>query len=168
MVYLLAVHLPIIGLTLIPVLFKWLLLLLPTHIVFLELIIDPTCSMVFEAAGEELDIMKKPPRSSREKLLDQRTVILGLSQGAVVLVFSLVMLLMMRSWGWSEHNMRAVIFAILVLSNLALIFVNISQRFSVINPTILHNRALWLVVITTLGGLTAVLFLPFLKNLFYF
>ncbi len=164
--YLLAVHLPIIGMTLIPVLFKWPLLLFPMHIVFLELIIDPTCSLVFEAVGEEPDIMRRAPRKSEEKLFASKTIILGLGQGVAVLVVSLAAFLVTRSLGWSENNIRAVVFVILVLSNLVLIFINLSERFLLSNVTLLSNRALWLVVIATLGFLTAVLTVPGLREVF--
>lgn len=166
--YLLAVHLPIIGMTLIPVLFKWPLLLFPMHIVFLELIIDPTCSLVFEAIGEEADIMQRAPRKSGEKLFESKAIILGLLQGSAVLVFGLAAFLVTRSWGWSENNIRAAVFTVLVISNILLIFANLSERFFWKNFSVLSNRALWLVVIATLGFLTAVLTVPGLKSLFYF
>ncbi|MBU0745097.1 MAG: cation-translocating P-type ATPase [Gammaproteobacteria bacterium] len=168
MVYLLAVHLPIICLTAIPVIFKWPLLLWPIHIVFLQLIIDPTCSIVFEAAPEEADIMMCPPRRSKEKLFNRRSVFLGLMQGFGVLVLSLGALLVTKFLGWSETDTRALVFAVLVISNIALIFVNLSEHFSLANRDILSNRVLWIVVFTTLSFLTAVLTIPTLKELFYF
>ena len=62
--FIFAVHVPIAGLSLIPVFFRdWPLILLPVHIVFLELIIDPSCTMIFEAEGAESDIMKRRPRN---------------------------------------------------------------------------------------------------------
>lgn len=167
-VYLLAVHVPIIGLTVIPVIFKWPLLLLPIHIVFLELIIDPTCSIVFEARGEESDVMMRPPRSNKERIFDRRTLKLGLMQGFGVLAIGLTTLIITRSWGWDESDSRAFIFAIMVASNIALIFINLSGRFSLAGVTILNNRALWIVVFATLGFLTAILTVPFLRSLFYF
>ncbi|HEX7285748.1 MAG TPA: HAD-IC family P-type ATPase, partial [Candidatus Angelobacter sp.] len=66
--YLLAVHVPIAGVTLIPVLLRWPLVLLPLHVVFLELIIDPTCSIAFEAEPEETNVMRRPPRSPAERM----------------------------------------------------------------------------------------------------
>src|SRR5512143_3281321 len=68
MAYIFAVHVPIAGMSLVPVLFKWPLVLLPLHVVFLELIIDPACSIVFEAEGEESGIMRRPPRRADEPL----------------------------------------------------------------------------------------------------
>lgn len=165
-VYLIAVHLPIIGLTIIPVIFKWPLLLLPIHIVFLELIINPTCSIVFEAAKEDPDIMRQSPRSTSEKLFDRKTVLSGLLQGGVVWFVGLVALLTTQYLGWHEKDIRALIFGVLVVSNISLIFVNLSRRFSLAD--IMHNRVLWMMVSATIAVLIAVLSVPFLRGLFYF
>ncbi len=85
MAYIFAVHVPIAGMSLLPVLFQWPLALLPVHIVFLELIIDPACSIVFEAEAEEADVMRRPPRDPRARLFGWRTLTLSLAQGLVVL-----------------------------------------------------------------------------------
>src|SRR6185369_16847838 len=89
MSFLLAVHVPIAGLSLLPVLFGWPLILLPVHIVFLELIIDPACSVVFEAEPEEPDTMQRPPRDPKEPLFTGRALGLSLLQGASVLLIVL-------------------------------------------------------------------------------
>ena len=167
--YLLAVHIPIIGMTLIPVLFKWPLMLYPIHMVFLELIIDPACSIVFEAEVEEANVMRRPPRNSREKLFNRKTVVASLWQGALVLAISLAVFMLTRFLGNKENNVRAITFAVLVISNLALIFINCSrQSFVVGNGVIFRNRALWLISATAIVFLTAVLFIPCLRTLFYF
>jgi P-type Ca2+ transporter type 2C len=69
MAYILAIHVPIAGMSLIPVLMQWPLVLLPVHIAFLELIIDPACSVVFEAEPEESDVMFRPPRDPKRLLV---------------------------------------------------------------------------------------------------
>src|SRR5580765_4637910 len=76
MTYIVAVHVPIAGMSLLPVLFGWPLALLPVHILFLELVIDPACSVVFEAEAEEADVMHRPPRKGGEPLFGRR--LLGL------------------------------------------------------------------------------------------
>ena len=164
-VYLVAVHLPIIGLTIIPVIFKWPLLLLPVHIVFLELIIDPTCSIVFEAAPEEHDIMQKPPRGVKDKLFDRKTVFSGLLQGGIVWGIGLIALLVAQHLDWHEKDARALVFSILVVSNIALVFVNLSRQFSL--SAMMRNRVLWMMVVVTLAVLSAVLTVPLLKELFH-
>jgi Ca2+-transporting ATPase len=86
MSFLLAVRVLIAGLTVVPVLLGWPLILLPVHIVFLELIIDPVCWIVFESEPEEPDVMQRPPRRAAEPLFDRRTVVLSLQQGLGVLL----------------------------------------------------------------------------------
>ena len=83
--YTLASHLPIIGLTLIPVMMKWPLILLPFHVAFLHLIIDPACSIVLEAEREESTVMQHPPRAANEPLFGRRTFAISILQGLSVL-----------------------------------------------------------------------------------
>src|SRR5204862_1866197 len=66
MAFLLAVHVPIAGLAVLPVLVGWPLILLPLHVVFLELIIDPACSIAFESEREDPNSMRRPPRRMQE------------------------------------------------------------------------------------------------------
>ena len=79
MTYIVAVHVPIAGMSLIPVIFGWPLVLLPVHILFLELVIDPACSVVFEAEPEEADVMRRRPRNSKESLFGKRLFGLGIA-----------------------------------------------------------------------------------------
>ena len=70
--YIFAVHIPIAGLSVIPILLGWPLILLPVHIVFLELVIDPACSVVFESEPEEANVMKRKPRGFKEKMFNRK------------------------------------------------------------------------------------------------
>lgn len=158
--YLLAAHIPIIGMTLIPVLCRWPLMLYPIHVVFLELIIDPACSIVFEAEAEEANVMLRPPRSIKERLFDRKTVVASLWQGIGVLILSLFVFMVTRFLGYRENNVRAMTFAVLVISNLFLIFINCSRQS--------RNRALWLISVVAVVFLAVVLFVPYLRTLFYF
>src|SRR5579871_1750143 len=79
--YILAVHLPIVGLTLVPIFFGWPLVLLPIHIAFLHLVIDPACSVVFEAQPEESDVMSRPPRDPGAPLFGRRVLGVSTLQG---------------------------------------------------------------------------------------
>jgi Cation transport ATPase len=84
--YLLAVHVPIAGMSVLPIFFGLPIVLFPAHIAFLELIIDPACSLVFESKKEEENIMEKPPRNIKEPMFTRRTVWLNLAQGFTSLV----------------------------------------------------------------------------------
>ena len=91
MAYILAIHVPIAGLALVPLLFGLPLIFWPIHIAFLEMVIDPACSIVFEAEGEEADVMRRPPRGPDERLLNAAFVAWSLAQGVVALAFVAVL-----------------------------------------------------------------------------
>jgi Ca2+-transporting ATPase len=168
MAYILAIHVPIAGLSLIPVLFGWPLVLLPVHIVFMELIIDPACSIVFEAEAEEKDIMRRPPRNAAAPLFGRRTVLLSLLQGLSVLAIVLAVFAIARSIGHDENQARALTFTTLVMANVGLIFTNRSWSRTIIDTLRSPNAALWWSVGGTLAFLGLVLYVPFLKGLFRF
>jgi Ca2+-transporting ATPase len=168
MAYTLAIHIPIIGLSLLPLLFGWPLILLPMHIVFLELIIDPACSLVFEAEPEEPNVMDLPPRSSKEPLFNRQLLAISLFQGFSALLFTLGMYFVGKWLGYDEFHTRTLIFSTLVFVNLTLIFANRSKKTSIITAISLPNKTLWWVVGATLLVLSLVLTIPFLQSLFHF
>jgi len=168
MAYIFAVHVPIIGLSLIPVVMEWPLLLLPVHIVFLELIIDPACSVVFEAEPEEANVMERPPRDPAEPLLGRRTLSISLLQGLSVLVIVLAVYLFSRNRGYGEDTIRAMSFTTLIFANLGLILTNRSWTRTLWSTLRTPNRALWLLLASVIVFLGLVLYVPFLKGLFLF
>ena len=166
--YLLAVHVPIAGMSLLPVMLHWPLVLLPVHIVFLELIIDPACSIAFEAEPMEAGAMQRPPRSAREPLVDRRSVRLSVLQGASVLVTVLAVFLITLARGNSEAEARAMTVTSLILGNLALIFTNRSWSRTILHSVRTPNPALWWITGGAVGVLGVVLYLPGLRELFHF
>lgn len=166
--FILAVHVPIAGLSMIPVFFpSWPLLLLPVHIVFLELIIDPACSLVFEAEAEEEDVMRRPPRGRSERLFSRDTVLVALLQGlSVLLACSAIVVLASRAH--SPDEARAMNFAALVLSIVVVILINRSWSRSTMSMLREPNRALWWVVGGTAVFLGLALFVPAGRAVFSF
>jgi len=166
--YIFAIHVPIAGMSLIPVLFGWPLVLMPVHILFLELIIDPACSTIFEAEAEEKDLMKQPPRKSGEPLFSLRSIGVSVLEGLSVL--AVVLAVFGISWGLerSADESRALSYTTLIVANLALIFSNRSRTRTLFEMAKVPNAAMWWV----LGGatlfLTMILCVPFLRNLFKF
>jgi Ca2+-transporting ATPase len=159
MSYILAVHVPVAGMALLPLLLGWPVLLYPMHIAFLELVIDPACSIVFENEPAEADVMRLPPRDPSAPLFAGSTLLLALMQGLGVLCVVLAV------YGWgsqglAEPQARALAFATLVLANLALIFSNRSRQASVFDSLRVPNRTLWVVSGLTLGLLLLALYLP--------
>jgi P-type Ca2+ transporter type 2C len=168
MAYIFSVHVPIAGMSLIPVLLNMPLVLLPVHIVFLELIIDPACSIVFESEKEEADVMKRLPRKPDEGLFTRRTLALSLLQGAVVLAVVLLVYLSALAEGFSDPQVRTLTFTTIVVANLGLIFTNRSWSGTILSTLRIPNKALWWVFTGTLACLTLVISVPALQSLFMF
>jgi Ca2+-transporting ATPase len=166
--YVFSIHVPIAGISLIPVLFKWPLVLLPVHIVFLELIIDPACSIVFESVPEEADVMKRPPRNPKAPLFGKWMLTISLMQGAIVLFIILVVFCLSLYRGHGEQEARALTFTTLTIANLCLILTNLSWSRTILHNLRSPNKALWFVIIGTLIFLGMVLYVPFLRRMFRF
>ena len=168
MAYIFSIHIPIAGMSLIPVLFDMPLILMPMHIVFLELIIDPTCSIVFEAEKEEQDIMNRPPRSADERLFTPKTLFLCLMQGFVVLGVVLLVYLHSLMSGLDETEVRTMTFITIVLANLLLILTNRSWSETIISTIRTPNKAMGWVFAGTICSLVLILTVPALRDLFRF
>jgi P-type Ca2+ transporter type 2C len=123
-VFVVAVHVPIVGLSIVPVLLGWPMLLMPVHILFLQLIIDPACSVVFEAEPLEADAMTARPRRPDAHLFDATVLWRGLWQGAGLLLMLLAVFAGVRAAGHPDTMARALTFMVLVLANLGLIHAN--------------------------------------------
>ena len=168
MSFIFAVHVPIAALALVPVLAGWPLVLMPIHIVFLELIIDPACSIAFEAEPGESDAMKRPPRNPLLPLLSRRRILLSSLQGASVALVVLFIYAMALHLGETDTNARTLAFATLVVGNLMLILANRSWTHVITATLRAPNPALWWVI----GGagvvLILVVYVPFLQSLFRF
>jgi Ca2+-transporting ATPase len=166
--YLVAVHVPIAGMALAPVLAGWPLLLLPVQIVFLELIIDPASSIAFEAEPAEEDVMRRPPRSPRAPLLSARTLRAALFRGGSVLAVVLAVYAGGLLLGHPVGAARGAAFAALIVGNLGLILAHRSLSRTVLGSLARGNRALWWIVGLAAATLVFVLALPGLRGLFHF
>ena len=166
--FILAVHVPIAGLALLPLVLGMPIIFSPIHIVFLEMIIDPVCSLAFEAEGEEDDVMARPPRSPEAPLFSGKLIAWSLLQGVVVLLVVAGIFMFASARAMPENEVRAFTFVALVLAIVALIFVNRSFGSSLSQAFRLPNASLsWV-----LGGvgliLTMSLVWPAVRDLFAF
>jgi Ca2+-transporting ATPase len=168
MAYILAIHVPIAGMTLIPVVFKWPLVLLPVHIAFLHLIIDPACSIVFEAEPEEATVMMRPPRNPTEPLFGRRTWSVCVLQGLGVLAVLVALYGLALYRGQGESEARALAFTTLIIANIGLILINRSWAHSVVSTIRSRNASLWWVIGGAVLFLGLVLYIPVLRALFRF
>ena len=141
--YIVAVHIPIAGLALTPLLLGLPLVLSPIHIAFLEMIIDPACSLVFEAEPEEENVMRRPPRDPREPLLRPRRVLWAVAQGTVAFLLLAALLVIGARAGIVAERLRAIVFVSLVVANLSLILVNRSFGTTFRSAVGRPNRFLW-------------------------
>jgi Ca2+-transporting ATPase len=163
-----AAHVPIAGLSIVPVFLPgWPLLLLPVHIAFLELIIDPSCALIFEAEEPETDIMSRRPRGLAERLFTWHSIGPAVLQGLSVLAVCLGIVFLALP-GHGPDAARALAFAALVVSFLTIILVNRSWRRSALSMMRAPNPALWWVLIGAAVLLTAILSIPALQRLFSF
>ena len=167
-VFVVAVHVPIVGLSIVPVLLGWPMLLMPVHILFLQLIIDPACSVVFEAEPIEADAMTARPRHPDARLFDAAVVARGLWQGAGLLVLLLAVYAGVRSITNSDGMARALTFMVLVLSNLGLIHANRSWGHANWRASAASNAHFRWITLATLALLGCVLGIPDVSRLFAF
>jgi len=131
-------------------------------------VIDPACSIVFEAERSDPAVMERPPRKPGERLFTARALVLGFALGLGVLAaVAAVYGLALRS-GRSPDEARAAAFATLVFGNLALILVNRSSRLTLWETFAHANRALWWIFGGTLAALGAVIYVPAIAEVFRF
>jgi Ca2+-transporting ATPase len=166
--YIVAVHIPIAGLALLPLLLGLPLMLTPIHIAFLEMIIDPACSMVFEAEGEEADVMSRPPRDPKSPLLLPKRIAWALLQGVIALAIVAGVLIAATRMGMPESDLRALVFTSLVLINMGLILVNRSFDSSLFRAILQPNRALWILLGSVSVLLAIAVFWQPAQSLFHF
>lgn len=144
--FIVAVHIPIAGLALVPLLFGFPILLGPIHIALLEMVIDPVCSLVFESEIEEDGIMRRPPRDPDSALMPHALLAWSIGQGMIAVAAIAALL----TWGWTaglgEDQLRSLAYFALVTIVLGLVLVNRSFSSSLIRAVTRPNRALVAVV----------------------
>jgi P-type Ca2+ transporter type 2C len=166
MSYVLAIHVPIAGVSLLPLLVGQPLVILPLHLVFLEMIVDPACSIAFEMEPEESDVMSRPPRAPSQPLFTRLLVVRSLLEGAGALVAAAAVFLGAVQYGLSEPTVRAMTFSTLVIANLALIFANRSLSGLSLRASSGTNRGLVALTTGALVTLGLVLYVQPMARLF--
>ena len=163
-----SVHVPIAGLSLLPLLFGLPLLLSPIHVAFLELVIDPVASLVFEAEPEEPDLMQRPPRDPASSLLGAGLFAWALAAGTVVLALTGSLFVALLQLGESAQQARTSAFFALVLCNLTLVIANRSLRGSLLQTLRRPQPMLWRIVAITAVLLGLVLLIDPVREAFRF
>jgi Ca2+-transporting ATPase len=167
MSYVLAIHVPIIGLTLLPAFFADLpIILMPLHIVFMELIIDPVSSVAFELEEEEKGLMEHLPRSPDESFFGIRRIGMSLLNGILLLAAVLCVYLIGKNTGLNEEQVRALSFSTLIIGNLFLILSKLSKTRSFLHIVSSKNWASKLILIVAVLSMVVILMVPGMSHLF--
>ena len=166
--FIVSVHIQISGLAILPLLMGLPMILTPIHIAFLEMVIDPACSVVFEAEQEEEDVMTRPPRDPQMPLLVRQRIGWAVTQGLVALVLLAGLLIGGAQMGILENDLRALVFGTLVLFNMVLIFINRSFRASLASAFLRPNRSLWILLSAVSTTLAIAVGWPPAQQLFSF
>jgi Ca2+-transporting ATPase len=161
--YLLAIHIPITFLSVVPVLFNLPLILLPVHIAFLHLIIEPASTTLFEALPSEPDLMKQKPRPKNLQLISKQEIFRSLATGTIISIAVIGVFSFSLYRGLDASEARGITFTTLIISNLFLIYILRGKRKAKEN-----QNHLKLLTLATFGLLSIVLYVPFFRDLFRF
>jgi Ca2+-transporting ATPase len=166
--YIISIHLPIILVVLLPLLLGWpyVHILLPLHVIFLELVMDPTAAVAFENEPAEPNLMRKRPRPGNASLFSWKELGLSLLQGAAITAGVLLMYHWAVGQGHTEEGVRSVVFATLVSANLFLTLSNRSFDYALHRTLLYKNSMLPLILAISAAMLLAILYVPFLSGLF--
>ncbi|MFN0204080.1 MAG: cation-translocating P-type ATPase [Bacteroidia bacterium] len=169
MSYILAIHIPIIGLSFLPVFFTSLpILLMPLHIVFMELIIDPVCSVAFEYEQEEKGIMQRLPRDSNKPFFGSDKIIWSLLRGGLLLIMVLAVYFLSLKEGHTAAEVRAIAFSTLIIGNIFLILTSLSKSRSFFSVFRERNYPVMFILTLTIVILLLAISIPGLQHIFSF
>ncbi|PJZ70428.1 cation transporter [Leptospira perolatii] len=166
--YIISVHVPIIGMSLLPALVGGPLFFFPAHVLLMELIIDPTCSIVFEGIEEERNLLNSPPRNRSENLISFRNVLECLLQGGFILIVLICFFFWGKSMFWSQERIRALGFLFLVTTNIGMMLVHLSTEKPFYKTLPKSKATIYWIVGLTAFALLLIFQLDFLRNLFGF
>jgi Ca2+-transporting ATPase len=164
LIYVTAVHVPIAGLALLPILLGLPPLLYPLHVVLLELVVDPVCSLVFEAEPADEDAMSRPPRAADESLFGKKEMLLGLLQGAVVLAAIFGLYAVALNADLPESTARALAFVALIVAKLVLAFADSAEPG--ISFFDRRRRVFWIIGAAAAVVISVVLYVPAIARMF--
>ncbi|MBM3177691.1 MAG: cation-translocating P-type ATPase [Bacteroidetes bacterium] len=169
MMFILAIHVPIIGFALIPAFMPELpLLLFPLHIVFMELLIDPICSIAFENEPEEPGIMRRPPRNPKERFFGWRQAQPALINGSVILSMTTLVYFLSLREGHHEDEVRFIAFTGLILANIGFILSSLSRSRFVLEVLGEKNLPVKIILGSAAGLLLLIAIFPITRELFHF
>ncbi len=166
--YIVSIHIPIILIVTLPLLFVWKFtdIFSPVHVIFLELIMGPTCSIIYENEPMESGTMQRPPRKMGTTFLSLKQLSISIIQGIMITAGCLGIGYYYMQQGKDEATIRTVIFITLLFSNIFLTLVNRSFQFSIFKTLSYKNNLVPLIIGITLLFIAALLYVPFIRNIF--
>ena len=166
--YIISIHIPIILTVVLPLVLGWMYptIFTPVHVIFLELIMGPTCSIVYENEPLEKNSMLQKPRPITNTFFNLKELSLSIFQGLAITAGTLFMYQLAVQKGYSEEMTRSLVFTTLIFSNLFLTLVNRSFYFSVLKTLRNKNVLLQIVIIATLALLAMILYIPSFSSFF--
>ncbi len=166
--YVISIHLPIVLVVLLPLLFGWpyLHMLMPIHVIFLELIMDPVCAVAFENEPAEPNVLLKPPRNTSSNLFSWHELSLSLVQGMAITggIFAMYHLAIFR--GYDEPTTRSFVFFTMLAANIFLTLANRSFEYTVATTILYRNNLLWWIIGVSTAIAAAIFTVPTLRELF--
>jgi Ca2+-transporting ATPase len=166
--YIVSIHIPIILIVTVPLILAWNFthIFTPVHVIFLELLMGPTCSIIYENEPMEPGIMNRPPVKRGKAFLTLSHLSISILQGLGITIGCLGMGYYFMQGGENDTTVRTVIFITLLFSNIFLTLVNRSFEYSVFKTITYKNNLVPLIIGITLVIIVAMLYLPFMQNLF--
>ncbi|MCE7924231.1 MAG: cation-translocating P-type ATPase [Haliscomenobacteraceae bacterium CHB4] len=166
--YIISIHLPIVLVVLLPLLFGWpyLHMLMPVHVIFLELIMDPTCAIAFENEPAEPNVLQKPPRAHTDNLFSWRELSLSLVQGLVITAGVFVMYHFAVAQGKDENTTRSFVFVTMLAANIFLTLANRSFEYTIARTIFYRNNLLWWIIGASTAIAIAIMLAPSMREMF--
>jgi P-type Ca2+ transporter type 2C len=166
--YVVAVHVPIAGAAFVPLLFGLPPMLTPIHILFLEMIIDPACAIVFETEAPEANVMQRPPRNTSQTIFDYGSLLLPVMQGVGLFAVVAGLYVGLQTLDYSQTFATTVAFGAMILGNLLLVVISRSRNKSFFQTLKLPNSAQYWISGVAIGLFLIIVSIPFLRDRFKF
>lgn len=166
--YIISIHIPIILAVCLPLFLGWIYpnIFTPVHVIFLELIMGPTCSIIYENEPIEKDTMLQKPRNLSDTFLNFKEIFISIIQGIVITLGILFSYQFTVKNGGDEYTTRAMVFTTLIFSNILLSLTNRSFKYSIIESLKNKNKLFPIIISATLILLFLILYVPLFANFF--
>jgi Ca2+-transporting ATPase len=168
--YIISIHIPIVLIVFIPLALGWLFpnIFSPVHIIFLELIMGPTCSIIYENEPMEKNTLSQQPRPATNTFFSWNELTISIIQGLMITAGTLAVYQYSVHEGYNESLTRTLVFATLIIANIFLTLVNRSFYYSIFTTLMYKNNLVLLIITITLALMGLLIFVPMLANFFGF